>query len=444
MNDQVDQLQRERGITIAASNISMGDIRHSQLVELFKEMRSNNFEKGLLRSFWDFCRQNGYCKDTDPFSKPTGRKKRTPDTLQQNSVTPESLTLDDCNKVFFQCMDQVEHTGMACAIALTLFGGFSTDECLKKKWGDVIFNADNPDDVRIQHRNDAAAGATHARTRPLLIQGARILTKHYHQLLGIYSAEDLSDMPIVTVKNKKQTPASSKLTQYYETILRQSGIATGEYSAIKEGREAVSKRLFRNTYTHLVDYECGLQKEFGMREYLKGNSLTKNTSADHYIGYSSDDGLLAMAELLRRIGPDEKHMKSDIQKVEDNDGVTYVCPPTSDARQSGLYAEIIIPPGAVISIYAPHGVSGSLVCESVSQTTKRNKRSSKKDGAPTLVPNDGQDSFTPEKKDRPNKKQKTQLRERNKKLKNHTVPTTGSTEIQHNDLFSEGEQLSLF
>ena len=77
-------------------------------------------------------------------------------------------------------MEQVTDSGLPCAVALSLFGGFSFDKIGTTTWGDIMFNPSDQDDVRVQDRNDTAAGATHDRTRPLLIQGARILTSRYH------------------------------------------------------------------------------------------------------------------------------------------------------------------------------------------------------------------------------------------------------------------------
>lgn len=426
--------------------IPMKDIRRSHIEQLFQKKNTCDFHKGLLRSFWDFCRNNGYCTGEDPFSKPTGKKKRTAETLAQNSVTPESLSLEDCNRVYKRCMEQVTDSGLPCAVALSLFGGFSFDKIGTTTWGDIMFNPSDQDDVRVQDRNDTAAGATHDRTRPLLIQGARILTSRYHHLLTTHTPNQLADMPVVVQKNAKLRPTATQLTQYCNTILYQSGIAVGEYSAIKEGREAVSKRLFRNTYAHLIDYECGLQKEFGTREYLHGTSLTANTSADHYIGYSSEDGQRAMVELLHRVGPNEEIPESGVHKLHSGGGSGYICRPAATARLVVLTATVEIPPGGILELSAPHGVSGSLACTYVSPSPKHRKRRKNEESSLPSPPDSSEGQEVP------SAVGSKALRKRRKKqqCRNCTEPEAsippvpGSAELPHEELSEENTQLCLF
>lgn len=421
----------------------MGSITWSHLTRLFTERNFCDFDKGLLRSFWAFCLKNGYYIGKNPFLKPVKKKKRTPEFLHQGAATPESLELEECNKVFHYCMKQVPFNGLAYAVALTMFGGFSNDNALNKKWGDVIFSSIDPDDVRIIDYNDTAAGATHNRTCPLLLQGARILKARYQHLCTIYAASKLADMRIVEVKNKMQSPVESQLIEYYDMILRQSGIAVGEYSVLKETSKATSKRLFRNTYFHLIDYECGLQNEFGFREYLRGNSLTANTSADHYIGYSSEDGQSAMVDLLHRVAPCEEIVERGIHDTKDSNGTSYTCWPSTTARQTVLTAEIIIPPSAIAEFSALHGVSGSLVYANNLQQNGAGSRESV-DTSSQSEPSEGQVVYGIEQEKKTGGSKKKQNKKYAVADRNNPETTPDSTKIRHERQSYEGEQLSLF
>lgn len=93
-----------------------------------------------------------------------------------------------------------EISGDVCGIALMLWGGFSAKLACGFVWGDILFDCDEPDFVRMIYHQDDKAGATHDFTRPLFPQAARILLRRYRELTIKYTPETLLKCPAVSTK----------------------------------------------------------------------------------------------------------------------------------------------------------------------------------------------------------------------------------------------------
>lgn len=326
----------------------------------------------LLVGFWQYCLAKGICIGSNPF--PESRKRTLSAAVKQaKAVVPDELSIKMQDQLYEELLAR-EASGASCGIALMLWGGFSAKLTCGFIWGDILFDFDQPDFVRVIYRQDDKAGATHDFTRPLFPQAARILHKRYEMLAAQYAPEELMKCPIVSTKlNHKKAMTANALTQYAAMLLRTIGVSEDTFMKLKMPKVAVSSRIFLNTYVKNLVQRCGLGDDPGTVNFMMGLSLSGSVTDDHYSSFVSELASRRIFTALKAAGPLENITQPEELVVLEDGREKHITAPENTRQRVGVVADIILQPGEELEIICPHGVSGSIRARAVTEKGLRRK-----------------------------------------------------------------------
>jgi hypothetical protein len=361
-------------------HIPMESYKQAMILSYFEVKNLSQHKKDLLRNFWEYCLQAKICTGHLPFP-PKEKKKASTSKATRDAVRPDDLSLAEQDKLFD--LINVNPTGGDAGIALQLWGGHSAKATCEIKWGDIIWAESHTDYVRIHYFIHDLVGATHNYTAPIFPAGAQILRKRYEELRKEYSEAALSKMPIVSqVKDPAKAMTPDALVQHATMRLHSIGLS---YEALEILRKlnpemAVSRLLLTNTYAKNVNVLCFLQDEEGTAKFLIRESLSSNTTDDHYTCFSDDEAGERLHTIMSCVIPEEV-IESDCEPIELlTDGrEQYTFVPETTRQRIGHVGQYTLKPNEEIIIKVPHGVTGSATVRGFNKDgTLRRKSKSKK------------------------------------------------------------------
>ena len=332
----------------------------------------------LLVSFWDYCLAKGICVGANPFPSPQKRKVSAT-TKQARALVPDELSIRQQDILFTKLISE-EVSGDSCGIALMLWGGFSAKDACAFNWGDIIFNQEQPDFVRVRYYQNDKAGATHDYTRPLFPQATRILLRRYRELTIKYTPETLLKCPIVSTKQShRKAITANALTQYGAMLLRRIGVSEEALIKLKMPRVAFSSRIFHNTYVKNLVQRCGLANDPGTVNFMLGQSLSGSVTDDHYSSFVSELAAERIFTALKAAGPLEDIEQPETPIIYKDGQEQYTIAPENTRQRIGVVADITLQPGEESEIVCPHGVSGSIRVRTITETGLRRKSTKRRD-----------------------------------------------------------------
>lgn len=361
-------------------HVPMATFNCSMVKRIMHNARFSKQKEKLLKNFWLFCIQANICIGSLPFVT-EAKKKPSPDVSIRNATRPNSLSLEDQDASYNLLYH--DPNGGDCGYALMLWGGFSAKDACKLFWKDVIWYEGHIDYVRIKFYRPDFVGATHDYTAPIFPAGAKILRKRYETLRASFNKDDLDSMPIVSqVFNPSKAMNADALVQEVLMRLRTIGL---QYESIfnirkKEGSQvAVSRRLLKNTYDNNVYHLCALSEEVGTAKFLCKESLTNNTTDDHYASFSSEEAGERLHAYMSFVTPEESIDFVDEKPKKLPDGrVQHTYAPETTRQRVGHVGHYRLQPGEEIVIKCPHGAKGSVTTRAYNEDGSLRRKTQKR------------------------------------------------------------------
>lgn len=374
----VDYRSRIIGACAALPHLAMSQYTKKTAKAFWENAAVSKQTKALVRSFLGFCLARKICEGSNPFP-PIEKRKKSPKAKQKQAKCPDELSFSQQDAMFEQMYPT--HTGGDCGISLQLWGGFSAKIACGFNWGDLVFDPERPDYVRVKYQMNDLAGATHNFIRPVLPAGALILSARHTELAQKYSEESLEKMPIVSqLTDPTKRMSADALVQLATTKLRTIGITNADLADLREDddRTAVSRRLLLNTYKKLIVVHCGLQDDPGSANYLQGLSLQDDVTSDHYTSFSADEAGERLYTIERSTMPQfDIPQPAEYEQCPDG-SVQYNFSPDHTRQRVGVVGELTLNPGDVVTILCPHGVTGSVTARAIDSEGKPRRKSRKK------------------------------------------------------------------
>ena len=248
-------------------------------------------------------------------------------------------------------------------------------------WGDLVFDSERPDYVRVKYQLNDLAGATHNFIRPVLPAGALILSARHTELAQEHSEESLAKMPIVSqLTDPTKRMSADALVQLASIKLRTIGITNADLAELREedDRTAVSRRILLNTYKKLIVVHCSLQDDPGTANYLQGLSLQDDVTSDHYTSFSTDKAGERLYTIGRSTMPqfDIPQLAEREQRLDGS--VQYNFCPDHTRQRVGIVGEFMLNPGETATILCSHGVTGSVTARAIDADGKPRRKPRKK------------------------------------------------------------------
>lgn len=267
----------------------------------------------VLVLFWNYCLDRGHCTGFCPVEAKSNRKKRkTAASLQRRAQIPSVIPEAVDERLYQTLLLNASEDGLSCATALQRYGGFSPNDLSHMAWGDILFNPNDPDYVRVRHILAENAGATHDYTRPIMVQGARILRARHNKLLESFEAEQLKKLPVVSkAGNPRKAATADDIVRHDRQQLRFAGLDDLFYEVLKEPKMAVSRKLLHNSYENDLYHKCGLHSGSADALFLCSKSLRGDVTADHYTSMTDRHGQERLYARLKLAGPAEPIPKKE-------------------------------------------------------------------------------------------------------------------------------------
>lgn len=352
------------------------------MCEISKQMAQkaiNKFPKGTIKiliRFWEFCLNRGYCTGPCPVEcKSDGKKRKSAASLQKKAQIPSVLPATVDERLYQALIQDAAENGLSCATALERYGGFSPKDVTKMKWGDIFFDSNDPDLVRVRHILEENAGATHDYTRPIMVQGARILRVRYNKLLESFDEEQMKKYPVVSkAGNPRKAVTADDIVRHDRQQLRFAGLEELFFEVLKESKMAVSRKLVHNSYENDLYHKCGLTSGSADALFLCSKSLRGDVTGDHYTSMTDCHGQDLLYARVKLAGPVEPIPKQEITGDEKS---TVISP---DATDQVVDAKIVvtIPPGGRIDLSSRYGCNGSFSARSIAADGHVRRKSSRK------------------------------------------------------------------
>ena len=340
--------------------VAMADFKPNMIQSYFEARNLGQHKRDLLRNFWDYCRQAKICTGKLPFP-PKEKKKISSSKAILDAVRPDNLSLAEQDRLFD--LINIDPSGGDAGIALQLWGGHSAKDSCTINWGDIIWDEDHADYVRIRYFIHDLVGATHNFTAPIFPAGARILRKRFKTLLERYSEKELATMPIVSqVKDPTKAMTPATLVQHANMRLHSIGLPYDKIDLLRKLNPdiAVSRLILMNTYAKNVNILCSLQEEEGTAKFLLHESLSSNTTDDHYTCFSDDEAGARLHTIMSCVIPEEAiELDCEPVKLLPDRREQHTFAPETTRQRVGHVGQYTLKPGEEIIIKAPHGVTGS-------------------------------------------------------------------------------------
>lgn len=322
-----------------------------------KHLKSKNQQKiTMLKKFWDFCIEEGYCNGSNPVPKKTREKtkKKTSlkGTIKVDHLLPEQETI---------VYDYIENklTPPLAGVAMLLGSSLTDNEVISLKWSDIEIIS--PIFVVVKNYKPEYAGATKNYTRPLAPRAAHIIYLLYKQLSLNYSESQMESMYVITpVKRPFAQYSREALIKTATNVLLRDVLSYEQYKLIsnKNLDFAAAKSILKNTFIYDLETRCNLKAAPGYLDFLLGKSLRKDVTSDSYHSFTSPAGLRHAHELMLILRKEEPLCYDDTEYLNDPNSLTVVSETTHS--QLTLAFKVVLPPGGKFSIACEHGVHGTI------------------------------------------------------------------------------------
>ena len=172
--------------------------------------------------------------------------------------------------------------------------------------------------------------------------------------------------------------SNSTLIKHINTLLLSCGVLKKTFAELKEPHLAVSRKLLSNTYHYNLLFKCNLKDDEYTVKFLRGESLSDDTSSDNYISFTDDDANRRLYCAIKVAKPVEDYDCDSVkQQTVGNNNEFRFCPKRSDCN-TGVSAQIHLPPGERIEISkCPHGLTGDVTVRGVDSHGKRKRKGKK-------------------------------------------------------------------
>lgn len=329
----------------------------------------------LAQRFWAYCRDIGLFKGCNPFDEFFSRhklgKEKSADILQRNAVTPKVLPYTVEATLNERIMNNLSD-GRMLGLAIIKGAGLPSSAVCSLNWGDIHFDNEDYQYVRIKIRKDDLAGSTHDFTHPIFPFEGQVLHRRYDLLREKYSLDKLLSLPVTTVLKNEKKPLSAKdVTAFCRTELLQSGIGHSALSTPNIVPGGIGVRLLQSNYVHKIVNECGLQNDIASVKFLQCHSLLGDVTANNYRSFICPEGqrrLYCAMYRDRRFQPptDAEDCLHRVIMPDGSEKITILSPVPQ--RMSSSVIRVRLKPGENIRITAPCGVQGTLSANGITSS----------------------------------------------------------------------------
>ena len=336
-------------------------------------LKGHAFGKKILRDlagFWDYCIAKGHCTGGSPFQ--LLQKRRISAKAHKNRAMSASVLSEQTQDALF-AKALTHPDGPTISAVLQLWAGLDPKEIETLRWKDILFDEAEPDYVRVVLYHPDTAGYTHIYTRPVFPQAARILWLRREQIKSEFRTENaLQNAPVASTLSDIRVPLKSEdIVKRSSTLLRDCGVLEETFAHLKEPGMAVSRRLFKNTYRSNLIQKCGLADDPYTVKFLCGESLSGDTSSDHYISFTDEDASYHLYTLMHILAPEKRYDTAPItQQDEKGKTVEYTINPYSSRHCAAVECRLVLMPGETFMMECTHGVTGDVVIREIEEDGK--------------------------------------------------------------------------
>lgn len=357
-------------------DIPMSDFSKSQMSSFLEKYHVSKTVQLVLEEFWMYCIDKGIAPNNNPFPLKE-KRNRSGKELSDKAKRPDILSENTQKQIYDVCINNPD--SIACAVALMLWGGLQAYKAEKLLWKEILFDTNDPDLAILLLTEPDRAGATHIYNRPFFVQATRILRMRYEQLLNEYSEEFLKNTPVVcSFKDITKPMSNSTLIKHINTLLLSCGVLKKTFAELKEPHLAVSRKLLSNTYHHNLLFKCNLKDDEYTIKFLRGESLSDDTSSDNYISFTDDDANRRLYSAIKVAKPVEDYDCDSVKHLTVGNNNEFQFSPKRSDCNTGVSAQILLLPGERIEIKdCPHGLTGDVTVRGVTSDGKRKRKRKK-------------------------------------------------------------------
>lgn len=334
----------------------------SMLYEAFNSGRTAKDMVKLLEQYLSHCVEWGekenpcsvFLDDLGDYVKNIGEQ------LMKQAFKSKSLQLDE-EILLNQLIAEAEPgNGLVTGLLLAKELGLTNTKILKLSWTDILWESAGLPFVRVKQTNDQNAGATHNYTKPCPPFAGRELHRRYDWAMETY-AEDAGNQPVVAKLNGKKVELKVLTAFIKETI---SQVKT------KLGRETGTEgtTFLQTNYEHQLVYTYGLPADSGVINYLKGQPLAGNVTADNYRCFSYHGGFRYIYGHLCR-GDAGTPSEESVAYETSLDQQAITVHPVEAGRFTQVQGKIFVSANCELHIITQFGVSGVLNIAPMAQVT---------------------------------------------------------------------------
>ena len=310
----------------------------------------------LCHIFWTYLLESGKCSGKNPFPDAPVREPSV-ETMNKKMFT----TLEISDNVFAKMFELINKklSTLYCALVL-LISGFTMDDILPLKWGDIVF-VQGYDDFAIVHiRKESVVISKHDYSRPAIPDTAMYLKKAYDVLCTEYGTETVKNWNIAASETSRSKPADRKLiTETANNLLVRAGYVGRLTAPGRSGeKEPIPITLLRKNYQRMLYTKCGLNDDPDTYSFLASIQL-KSSTYINYESHTSPEAQYRLYTILKSISIENKLRKPTALR-ETKECLVYTATPITNHEVVRVIGDIVLKPGEKIIIRCPHGVTGRI------------------------------------------------------------------------------------
>ena len=345
--------------------IPLKEIEVKKIRKLQKKNTLTDRQIGILRAFWDYYSENVMALPSNPFTQYRAEKrvKRTGAQVAKERATIRKLFENDEKKINEKLFNQAIQDGRYMALILAKDAGLNNTQMSKLQWKDIIFDNEEEDYVRICTEK-VIAEHKKVFVRPCFSLCARALRQRYKKLHETETVKKLAKHYVVSEDGKEMQV--QKLNSFIRETLACLGISNRVLAALHAETPQISAgvQLLLNTYKHKVEEMCALEEiDPAAIKFLQLLSFGRDTTANYYHDYMSEDGQWKLYVAMRRLDPFLKtNSREPCVKRSKPDGTNEKRTTSVSLESVTRYLqgkiEVELGPGEIIVIEGQYGVKG--------------------------------------------------------------------------------------
>ncbi|MBR5292146.1 MAG: hypothetical protein IKU32_04425 [Clostridia bacterium] len=318
--DSAISLLREYFMLFATKYVS--DIS-AQVIESARDSFDKRIRKAenLANDFWCYCQD--YKLIAPELENPFKMAQPLSSNLNKKSSNRNyTISLSTSQELKLRSLIETNKTSpLYIGVCLILYGYLMSKDVFATTWERIFFDMNDPLLGCIQIIDKSTSHSTHDFSRPLFPYAVLILREYYDWLLHStnMTREELNKCSIMAdcYGNVRYTPKD--LTALCRNVMPAIGVSHASLSSAGKSNPKVDAgiTILHATYRNKLVETCRMEEQDpDAYTYMLCNSMTGNTTADHYRSFSSAEGILLLHKYTLR---DSSIISGPLDEITIND-----------------------------------------------------------------------------------------------------------------------------